>query len=165
MINGVPTKIMQAARAVTLKHPNSMDATIYRKVFKRTNATGEMMGGAPTLGGLGVLTPEDEDSFEYEEIGDAKILMVSRFDGEIDTSDRHDSSIPGVEMQEALIESTAVPPVAIKKYDLVAAMPGGGVVLALEVLSLPTTTTIFPFTTKYIVAPRDDLHSLTPWTA
>ena len=154
---------MEAATTVALKHPNSMEATVYRKVFKRTNATDETMGGLQTLGGLGVLTPEDEDEYEYQEIGEAKMLVVSRFDGEIDTTDREDSTVPGTEMQEAIIASVAYPPFEVKKYDLVAAMPGGGVVIAFEILKLPTTIAIFPFTTKYVIAPRDDLHSLTPW--
>ena len=154
---------MEAATTVALKHPNSMEATVYRKVFKRTNATDETMGGLQTLGGLGVLTPEDEDEYEYQEIGEAKMLVVSRFDGEIDTTDREDSTVPGTEMQEAIIASVAYPPFEIKKYDLVAAMPGGGVVIAFEILKLPTTIAIFPFTTKYVIAARDDLHSLTPW--
>jgi len=163
MINEIPRKVMEAANTVALKHPQSMDATIYRKVFKRTNTTGEMMGGAPTLGGLGVLTPEDEDQYEYQEVGEVKLLIVSRFDGELDTTDREDSFVPGSDMQEALIASVASPPVEIKKYDLVAAMPGGGVVIAFEILKLPTTVSIFPYTTKYVIAPRDDLHSLSPW--
>jgi hypothetical protein len=162
MINDVPRRVMEAANTVALKHPNSMDATIYRKVFKRTNAGGETMGGLPTLGGLGVLTPEDEDQFEYKEVGEAKLLVVSRFDGEVDTTDREDSVVPGTDMQEALIASVGTA-FEIKKYDLVAAMPGGGVVIAFEVLKLPSTVTIYPYTTKYVIAPRDDLHSLTPW--
>lgn len=163
MINEIPRRVMEAATTVALKHPNSMESTIYRKVFKRTNATGETMGGAPTLGGLGVLMPEDEDQFEYQEIGEAKILIVSRFDGELDMTDRLDSTVPGTDMQEAIIAAVPSAPFAIKKYDLVAAMPGGGVVIAFEIVKLPTTIAIFPFTTKYVIAPRDDLHSLTPW--
>jgi hypothetical protein len=163
LINQIPVKVMEAARTVALKHPNAMDATIYRLVVKRTNPTGETMGGAPTLGGLGVLAAEDEDQFEYEEIGDAKILLVSRFDGEIDTTDRLDSTVPGTQMQEAVIAAMSSPAFAIKKYDIVAAMPGGGVVIAWEIMKLPSTVNIYPFTTKYVVAPRDDLHNLSPW--
>jgi hypothetical protein len=163
VINQIPIKVMQAAQTVALKHPNSMEATIYRKVFNRSNPMGETMGGAPTLGGLGVLTPDDEDQYEYKEIGDAKMLIVSRFDGELDTTDRHDSTVPGADMQEAIIAALGNPAFEIKKYDLVAAMPGGGVVIAFEILKLPSTLNIYPFTTKYVIAPRDDLHNLTPW--
>jgi hypothetical protein len=160
MLNGVPIRIQQAARAVTLKHPNSMPCTIYRKVLKRKNDENETMGGLQTLGGLGVLTPEDEVEFEYVEIGAARLLLTTRYDGPIEMDDRKDSVAPGTDMQEALIEPVATPGFPIKKYDLAAVMPGGGVVIALEIVSMPTMTAIYPYTTKYVVAPRDDLHSL-----
>ena len=163
MINAVPIAITKAARQMTLRHPNSLDASIYRKVFNRTNATGETLGGAPTLGGLGVLLPEDEDDYTYVELGDAKVLLVSKFEGNIDMSDRNDSVVPNEEMYEALIEDLPNSPFHFKKYDLVATEPGGGVVIAYEIMAIPTTINNYPFTTKYVIAPRDDLTNLTPW--
>jgi hypothetical protein len=155
----IARRINEAADAVTLKHPFALDCTIYRKVVKR--AADSTMGGAPTLGGLGVLSPDDEDQYEYEEVGEAKLLITDRFEGDIDTTDREDGYVPPA-MQQANIVATSLPKFAIEKYDVAAAMPGGGVVVAFEILRLPTTTSIYPYTTKFVIAPRDDLHTLIP---
>jgi hypothetical protein len=160
-ISAIPQRVMEATATVTRKHPNSLDVTIYRKVLKR-KSDGEM-GGLPTLGGLGVLSPDDEDEYEYREVGEGRMLITSRFDGELDTTDREDSFVPEAAMIEATIAPLVGPQFDIHKYDLVAAMPGGGVVIGYEILKLPTTTTIYPYTTKYVLAPRDDLNNLTPW--
>lgn len=166
MINQVPIKITEAARAVTLKHPNSMDCAIYRKVNKRTNTENEEMGGIPTLGGLGVLSSEDEPDFEYQKLGEAKILITSRYDGLLDMHEGGDSLVPDVMAQEAQIESTeAVPTFTPKKNDLVAVMPGGGVVIGFEIAGTTGNVAIYPYTTKFVIIPRDELHDLEPWNA
>lgn len=163
MINEIPSRIREAAKAVTRRHPNSIDCVVYRKVFTRKNESGDKLGGIPTHGGMGVLTPEDEDLFTYEKMGKGRILIVSRFDGNIDMSDRKDSWIPADEMQEALIEPNEGQKFTVHKYDLIGAMPGGGVLIGFEVMSIPTTVAIAPYTQKYIIAPRDELHDLGPW--
>ncbi len=164
MITEVPIKITQATRAVTLKHPNSMDCVIYRKVNKRSNPDGEEMGGIPTLGGLGVLSSEDEPDFEYEELGAAKILVTSRYESNLDMADSGDSIAPDTMMQEAQIESVEpVPAFTPKKNDLIAVMPGGGVVIGFEIVGTTASVGIYPYTTKYVIAARDELHDLEPW--
>jgi hypothetical protein len=163
MLNNVSIKIAQAARTVALKHPNSMDCAIYRKVLTRRNEDNETLGGLQTLGGLGVLTPEDEAEYEYVEVGEARMYVTNPFQGPVDMTDRNDSMAPGTEMSEALIEPTQVPEFPIKKYDLCAAFPGGGVVVVWEIVSMPTMTGIYPYVTKYVIAPRDDLNGLAPW--
>lgn len=169
MINEVPAKIMEASRTVTLKHPNSMDCTLYRKILTRAAPDGSTMGGLPTLGGLGVLSPEDEEQFEYQPLGAAKILITGRFDGELDLSDRHDSLPPDVAMQEALIEplpgeDNAPATWSPHKYDLVGVEPGGGVLIGFEIVGMVSNVNIYPYTTKFVIAPRDELHDLTPWS-
>jgi hypothetical protein len=81
--------------------------------------------------------------------------MTSRYDEPIEMDDRKDAIAPGAEMQEALLEPVATPAFPVKKYDLAATMPGGGVVLVFEIVSLPTMTAIYPYTTKHVIAPRD----------
>ena len=71
MLNSVPKAINDAARTVTLRHPNRMDATVWRKEVNRT-ASGEV-GGMPNIGGVGVLDSEDEADYSYEPVGDAAI--------------------------------------------------------------------------------------------
>lgn len=168
-ITQVPIKIMQAARTVTLKHPNSMDCVVYRKVLKRT--ADETMGGLPTLGGLGVLKNEDEPEFEYQQLGPGRILITSRYDGGNDMTDRGDAIVPSESMQEAQIVCLDVVVDGIKqpgpdpqKGDLVGVMPGGGVLIGFEIVGVTGSVAIYPYTTKFVIAPRDELHDFAPWT-
>jgi hypothetical protein len=169
MINEVPIKIMEAARAVTLRHPNSMDCVVLRKQIKRT--ADESMGGLPTLGGLGVLKSEDEPDFEYVKIGDGKILITSRYEGSSDMTDRGDAITPTEPMQEAqivcldvVVDGVKQPGPDPQKGDLVGAMPGGGVLIGFEIVGVTGSVAIYPYTTKFVIAPRDELHDLEPWT-
>jgi hypothetical protein len=168
-ITQVPIRIMQAARTVTLKHPNSMDCVVYRKVLKRT--ADETMGGLPTLGGLGVLKNEDEPEFEYTQLGMGRILITSRYDGGADMTDRGDAIVPSEPMQEAQIVCLDVEVDGVKqpgpdpqKGDLVGVMPGGGVLIGFEIVGVTGSVAIYPYTTKFVIAPRDELHDLAPWT-
>lgn len=161
-ITQVPIKIMQAARTVTLKHPNSLDCVVYRKELKRT--ADDSMGGMPTLGGLGVLKNEDEPDFEYVLLGPGRMLITSRYDGGGDLTDRGDAIVPSEPMQEAQIVSVEVPGFEPAKGDLVGAMPGGGVLIGFEIMGKTGNVAIYPYTTKFVITPRDELHDLAPWT-
>lgn len=163
MITQIPIRIAQAARAVTLAHPNAMDCQVYRKKVLRTNASGEEMGGAPTLGGLGVLSPEDESDFEYEAIGAGKILFTE-WTEELDIVDRDDGLAPGVNLIACRIEALDGTQFTPEKNDLIAVMPGAGVLLGYEVVGLSSKVNIPPYTRKYAVQPRDELHDLVPWS-
>jgi hypothetical protein len=164
MINQVSVQINKASRMVTLRHPNAIDCVVYRKVLLRTATGGEVdMGGMPTLGGLGVLKNEDEPDFEYQVLGAAKLLVTSRFEGG-DMVDREDGVVPEGPMQEALIEPITEGSFEPKKNDLVGAMPGGGVLIGFEIIGRPVSVNIYPYTPKYVIAPRDELHDLQPWT-
>jgi hypothetical protein len=162
VINNVPIKIMEASRIVTLRHPNSLDCGVYRKTLLRP-PEGPLMGGLSTLGGLGVLKNEDDPDFEYVLLGPGKLHITSRFDGG-EMFDRGDGIASDEPMQEANIVSVKVPGFEPKKGDLVAAMPGGGVVIGFEIIGTTGNVSIYPYTTKFVIAPRDELHDLAPWT-
>ena len=170
MLTAVPTTIASATRQVVLRHPNSQDCTVWRKQVKRVEAdpeTGDpsVMGGSPTLGGMGVLRSEDEDEFEYIELGAGKCLPCGVFQPN-DLNERDDAPLQQP-MQEAQVESLAEvgqPGHFIADTtDLVLVTPGLGVVLAYEVASLGTGSNIPPYTRKLVLNPRDDLHHLEPF--
>lgn len=167
-ITSVPIKIVEAARAVTLRHPNAVDCVVLRKVLL-TPPDAEQMGGLPTLGGMGVLKSEDSPDFEYQKIGEGKILMTGQFSGG-EMTDQGDSILPDQPMQEARIECADVvvdgikqPGPTINKGDLIGMMPGGGVLIGFEVVGQVGNVAIWPYVTKWVVAPRDELHDLEPW--
>ena len=159
MLNNVPTQINRSSRLVTLRHPNSMDCTIYRTVVKRTD-TGTM-GGMPTLGGLGVLDSEDEADYEYQEVGDAKIVFTGQFQTQGNNWSETDDYLIGSEMPlEALIECVLEPsdPAFFipANRDMVMVMPGAGIVIPYEIMGESGNVNIPPYTKKYALSPRAD---------
>jgi hypothetical protein len=169
MINNVPIKIAQASRMVALKHPNSIDCVLFRKVLL-TPPDAEQMGGLPTLGGMGVLRSEDEPEFEYQKIGSGKILVTGQFAGGA-LADNGESIAPGADqaMQEAQIVCLDVVVGGVKQPgpepvagDLVGMMPGGGVLIGFEVIGQTSSVGIYPYVPKWVIAPRDELHDLAP---
>lgn len=152
--NNVPMAITAAQRMEALTHPDSPDCTVLRKVLLRTS--NEMMGG------LDVLESEDEPDYEYQSIGMGKILLTSRFTGS-DIFDQGDGFVPDEPMQEALIFSVDVLGFEPQKNDLVGAMLGGGVIIGFEIVGITGNASIYPYTPKWVIAPRNELHSLEPW--
>ena len=161
MINAVPKDIIEEARMETLKHPDAMDCVIYRMVLLRT--TGETLIG---LSDLGVLNDEDEDEdedegeFEYQALGPAKILMKGKYQG-CDMVDNGDALVPD-SLLEALIECVDAPGFEIKKDDMVMVMLGGGVVIGFEIVGVTDSADIYPYTKRWVVSPREELHSFGP---
>jgi hypothetical protein len=139
MLTVVPNAINQNTRQVVLRHPNSMDCTVWRKVVKRvepdpeTGAASEDMG-MPTIGGMGVLRSEDEDDYDYEELGPARCLFGGVYTP-TDMNERDDAVLQQP-MQEAQIEPLAEPGTPqwflADTTDLVMITPGLGVVLAFD---------------------------------
>ncbi len=159
MINSISSAIKTAARAVTLRHPNSMICSLWRKTILRTSST--EMGGLPTLGGMGVLSNEDELEFEYQKIGEGKLLPLTRFEGAqgLDDGSGVVTDTPVMEAQIAMLDLL----LQVQKGDLIAAQLGAGVVVAFEVLGSTASISLPPAPLRYLLAPRDELHSLAPW--
>jgi hypothetical protein len=168
-ITQVPIKIMEAARTVTLKHPNSVDCVLFRKQVLRT--ADETLGGLPTLGGLGVLKSEDEPDYEYVRIGTGKILITGRYEGGAALTDRGDAVVPEEAQQEAqivcvdeVVDGVQQPGPEPQKGDLVGMMPGGGVLIGFEIVGQVSGVSIYPYVSKWVISPRDELHDLEPWS-
>lgn len=170
MLSNVALSVSHATRQVVLRHPNTMDCTVWRKRVTRVEVNPDTglpseMGGAPTLGGMGVLRSEDEDDFEYDELGAGKCMFCGVFQP-TDQVDRDDAVLQQI-MQEAQVESVAAP-AAVGYFladvgDMVLITPGLGTVLAFEVATLTGVANIPPYVRKLVLNPRDDLHSLEPF--
>jgi len=171
MVAAVPSVVKDATRMVVLRHPRSLDATVWKKVVTRVEAdpaTGlpSEMGGAPTLGGMGVLRSEDEPEFEYEERGPAKLLLCGVWEGQ-PINDRGNATIQPA--QEAQIVATADPGTpehfSPEVGDLVMVDMGAGAVFGFSIEDMPSSTYIGPMIPRYVIQPRDDLHNLEPFTS
>lgn len=167
MLNNVPVGVAHNTRQVVLYHPNSMECDVYRKRVLRTEVgpggQPSTMGGAPTLGGMGVLKNEDEAEFDYVLVGEAKVL----FAGIVQPASINDrGNAPEADMREAQIASLAAPGspdfFEADNQDLIALKVGFGVVLAFTVEDVIGNVLIPPYTRKYLLQPRDDLHALDP---
>lgn len=159
MLNSVPTQINRSARLVTLRHPNAMDCTVWRKKVNRVSAdTPAQMGGMPTIGGLGVLDSEDEADFDYEELGDAKIVFAGQYQGEGANWNDADSTLnyPAPPM-EALIECVLDPSdpahFVATKPDMITVEPGAGISIPYQVIGETGSVNIPPYTRRFILAP------------
>ena len=67
MLTNVPSAVNRMARNVVINHPNTWECQVFRKRVTRTD--GAPVGGLPTMGGLGVLDSEDEESIDYDHLG------------------------------------------------------------------------------------------------
>jgi hypothetical protein len=159
MLNNVPTQINRSARLVTLRHPNAMDCTVFRKQINRTAATS--MGGMPTIGGLGVIDSEDEADYTYVELGDAKIVFTGQFQTQGNNFVEDESGLNYAESPiEALVECVLDPAAqgyfVLTSKDMVMVEPGGGFALAYEVAGETGSVNIPPYTKKFLLSPRQD---------
>ena len=158
MLNQVPEHQNKAARTVTLKHPNSYDAVLYRKELLRQSE--DEVGGIPTLGGLGILSTEDEPEVDWHELGDAKVLFADAYmaSGMNDLQDN--VNYEGVGFY-ARIESIEKPDNADffspKKNDIVYLVIGASVAVAYQITGISGVTGIPPYTQRYELQKRDDL--------
>lgn len=159
MLNNVPLAIRRSVRAVTLNHPNRMTCTVYRKVVTRVAPT--MIGGLPTLGGLGVLEDDDEADFEYQSLGDGVVVMLQVYQGGFRSDDNSLLDNPNTSQQEAFIEPLIDNAFTPKKHDLVSIVMGDAV-LPYEITDITGTVNIPPFTQKYVLQLRDELLYVTP---
>lgn len=169
MLIAVPSAINAASRQVTLRHPNAFDCVVSRKRVTRveTDANGDPseMGGDPTLGGMGVLRTEDEAEFEYEELGDAKLLFASPF-AQQDMIE-HDNATLVERQREVLIECVKKPGeegfFVSDTADLVCIVLGPGVVIAYDIASVASPVALPPYERRYVLNPRDDLNYVAPF--
>jgi hypothetical protein len=159
MLTAVPTSVNTSARIVTLRHPNSQEATLSRKTLNRTDSG--TVNDLPTIDGLGVLDSEDESDFTYNELGPCKVMFTGAYQGEEGNWNRADTGLTYPALSEACIECTLDPTDANfftpDIHDLVFVTPGGGFVLAYEIEAVTGAINIAPFTRKYVMKPRADL--------
>lgn len=160
MLNGVPDAINRMARNVVIHHPNTLNCQVFRKSIDR-NAPEE--SGMPTMGGLGVISSEDEEDISWEWLGNGYALPAEQFSpGQM--MERQDASNgpAGVDEFRYLIESEAdagtAGHFACAKGDVFYILIGDLMKLAYEIVDVETTVGIPPYTRRFICNRRDDLH-------
>lgn len=100
MLTQINDAIKQSSRLMTLRHPNSVDVVLYRKVIKRDDEDGD--DTMRSLGGALFLANEDEADYEIELLGAGKMLFLGRVEGSDFTDD-------GLDFTEAEIHAYIEP--------------------------------------------------------
>lgn len=165
MLNNVPDTINRLTRLTVLNHPNAWGAFILRKRVDRVGTT--TVGGLPTLGGLAVLSSEDEEKISYEHVGNARALLAEMFMASA-MQDRRDVSMGAAEEYRFLIEPEEEPGTSewfeVKNRDLLYLVIGAdfdtAVKVAYEVVGIETTSNIPPFTQRYICNRRSEMDTV-----
>lgn len=160
MLNTVAIAVNRANRQRTLREPNAIDCVLFTKQVMRTG-DGASYEGSPTLGGLSVMSDEDEVNYEWVEAGSAKIHFsqgyVAPLGNTSDDGQRLDYADGVIEASiEPILEPGAVGYVEPDKRMLVAVMPGGGVIANYEIVGVTGTMNISPYTRKYLLNWRPD---------
>ncbi|MGL6348882.1 MAG: hypothetical protein ACRC2U_03300 [Aeromonas sp.] len=160
MLNNVPMGINSMARNVIINHPNTFNCEVYRRTLQRT---GPEEGGMPTLGGMMVLTNEDESEIEWELAGLGFALSAEAFQ----TSgmvDRRDATFGGLEEFRFLIEPEHrlgdPGGFAINKGDVIYLLIGAGDMaakIAHEIVDIESTVNVPPYVSRFVTNRRADL--------
>lgn len=158
MLSNIPAALNRLARNVVINHPNTFNCQLFRKVVTRTAP--ELVGGLPTLGGLGVLESDDEESFEYEWVGNGYAMPVESFQPS-PMMDRGDANNGYADEFRLLIEPEDEGGFVPRKHDVLYLLLGldqGAAKLAFEIVGREAVVNIPPYSIRYLCSRRDDLH-------
>lgn len=159
-ISLIPAEINRAQRQVLKYHIHTKPCDVYRKVVNRIGEG--VVGGAQTIGGMGVLSSEDEHDVSYELIGEGYFnQQVDQFqtDGDNFKDDGENIVYRGSVIQ-ADIQSVAnegfegyfVP----QKYDIVAVHEGLGVMASYQIVGVTSVIATMGYTRRYILNAQQD---------
>lgn len=160
MLNNVAIAINKANRQRTLREPNALDCVLFTKQVDRVGE-GNAFDGAPTLGGAGMLSSEDEVNYSWVIAGDARIHFAQGFAAPLgnmaDSGGRLDFEEQVLEASiEPILNPGAEGYVQPDRQMLVAVLVGGGVIVNYQIVDVTGSVNIHPYTRKYLLNPRPD---------
>jgi hypothetical protein len=158
MLTNVPIGMGRMLRSVVLNHPNTLECQVFRKILLRV-AVG-ISGGLPTVGGLGVISAEDEHDIEYTHVGNGFALAADMFN-QSPLFERGDAVLQAENTMSYLIEPEFALGIDghfdVKKGDVIYMVISDAVRLAVEVVSPETPVNMSPFPSKFLCNRRSDL--------
>ncbi|WP_445157649.1 hypothetical protein [Halomonas sp. E14] len=165
MLNNVPSGINAMARNVIIRHPNAYNCEVYRRQIGRPDPEA---GGAPTLGGMMVLNPEDEDDIRWEMVGLGFALPAEQFQPS-QMMDRRDANNGYADELRFLVEPEEMigepGGFEVKNRDVIYLLLGEGEQapkIAYEIVAVEAVVNVPPFVPRYVVNRRDDLDIIDP---
>ena len=163
MLHNVPDTINRLSRLTVLNHPNAWGAFILRKRVDRIGTA--TVGGLPTLGGLAVLSSEDEEKIAYDHVGNVSALSAELFTSPSSIQDRRDLSMGAIDEYRFLIEPEPEPGTSewfeVKNRDIMYLVLGvdfeTAPKAAYEIVDIETTSNIPPYTQRYVCNRRSEM--------
>lgn len=160
MLNNVPMGINALARNVVINHPNTYNCEVYRRKVLRGDP---MSGGAPTMGGMMVLSADDETEIEWELVGSGYALPAEQMIGG-PMMDRRDAANGEGEEFRFLVEPEEMignpGGFEVKKQDVIYLLLGIGESapkLAYEIVDVEAAVNLPPYVPRYVTNRRADL--------
>lgn len=165
MLNNVPVGINAMARNVIINHPNTFNCEVYRRQVLRPDP---QAGGAPTLGGMMVLSVDDEQDIEWALAGLGYALPAEQFQA-AQMMDRRDAHNGEGEEFRFLIEPEEMVGnpggFEIKNKDVIYLILGVGPdapKVAYEIVAVEAVVNVPPYVPRYVTNRRDDLDLIGP---
>ena len=166
MLNNVSTGINAIARNVIINHPNTFNCEVYRREVLRVSDGSA--GGAPTMGGMMVLSVEDESEITWSLVGVGYALSAETFQPS-QMMDRRDANNGYADEIRFLVEPEAIigdpGGFEVKKDDvmyLVMGIEDSSPRIAYEIIGIETVVNVPPYVPRYITNRRDDLDVMDP---
>lgn len=158
MLNNVSNSQNRMNRNIVINHPNSWECHVYRKILNRNDEP--LSGGIPTIGGMGVISSDDEEDISWELVGIGYALQVEAFQPSV-MMDRIDAN-NGFENEIRYLiepeEPSGMPGYFdIRKNYVFQIIISDNVKLAHEIVNIETVSNIPPFVTRYVTNRRADL--------
>lgn len=160
MLHNVPMGINAMARNVILNHPNTFNCEVYRRKNMRVSPE---VGGAPTLGGMMVMSVDDESEITWELVGAAYALPADSFMPS-SAMDRRDANNGFAMEYRFLVEPEEMlgnpGGFKIEKNDVFYIIMGEGVTaakIAHEIVDVESTVNVPPYVERYVTNRRADL--------
>jgi len=154
MLTNIPKGINRATRNTVVRHPNSYNCQLFRQIVNRVSDS--EVGGLPTMGGLGVLSSDDEEDISWDFVGNGYALQVGNFVAS-QMMDRQDANNGFEEEFRFLIEPESIDSFAPKNSDVLYLLITETVKIAFEIVAIETTSNIPPFTQRYVCNKRANL--------
>lgn len=158
MLTNVPSAINRSKRNIVINHPNSFECQVFRKTVNRIGES--VSSGLPTLGGLGVMSADDEEDVDFTHIGNGYALQSEQFSPSpmMDLRDANNGFANEFRFVIEPEEPSGMPGYFdIKKRDIIYLVISDDVRLAFEIVDIETVTNIPPYSMRYVANRRGDL--------
>jgi hypothetical protein len=154
VLTNIPTAINNVVRNVIIHHPNTYGCVVVRKRVMRTGP--ESVGGLPTMGGMAVISADDEEDIAWDLLGNGYAMKAEPFAAS-QMMDRRDANNGYADEVLYLVIPETIGAFVPSKNDVFYLIIGN-TRLAHEIVAVETTSDIPPFTQRFVCNRRDDLH-------